>query len=150
MNCPHCQTHNPVGARFCQNCGAALLQAAFAQAPPVQRCTNCQMELPAGARFCMNCGQLLSKRTPTDDARLSRLTAAAPPPLVDKVHAAAHLAGIHTVSPGASIWVRSGGLSRSFSLCGALKRLLRASLPLLERLCRQKRSGALIPSHKED
>ena len=83
MNCPHCQTENPGGARFCFHCGAAL-------AP---RCTNCETELPTGARFCMNCGQPVGASTPTDDARLTRLAAATPVPLARKVQDAAHLAG---------------------------------------------------------
>jgi class 3 adenylate cyclase/tetratricopeptide (TPR) repeat protein len=88
MDCPHCQAHNPETARFCQNCGMAL-----AQTEAAQRCPKCQTSLPAGARFCINCGQSLSKRTPIDDARLARVVAAAPAPLVDKAHASAHLAG---------------------------------------------------------
>ena len=83
MNCPHCQTENPAGARFCFHCGAAL-------AP---RCTNCETELPAGARFCMNCGQPVGASTPADDARLTRLAAATPVPLAQKVQDSAHLAG---------------------------------------------------------
>ena len=83
MKCPHCQTENPGGARFCFHCGAAL-------AP---RCTNCETELAAGAHFCMNCGQPVGASTPADDARLTRLAAATPVPLAQKVLDAAHLAG---------------------------------------------------------
>jgi class 3 adenylate cyclase len=83
MRCPHCQTENPGGARFCMNCGAAL----------VPRCANCSAELPVGARFCMNCGQPVGDDTPADDARLTRLAAATPVPLARKVQNAAHLAG---------------------------------------------------------
>ena len=83
MNCPHCQTENPAGARFCFHCGAAL----------ASRCTNCETELHAGARFCMNCGQPVGASTPADDARLTRLAAATPVPLAQKVQDAAHLAG---------------------------------------------------------
>jgi len=82
MNCPKCQTENPANAKFCLNCGAAL----------GQRCVNCQAELPAGARFCMNCGQQVAASTADDDARLTRLAAAAPAPLAEKMRAA-HLAG---------------------------------------------------------
>ncbi len=83
MICPQCQTENPATARFCLNCGTAL----------ALRCSSCGTELPVGARFCTNCGQPLRSSTPADDARLSRLTAAAPGPLAAKVRAAAHLAG---------------------------------------------------------
>jgi class 3 adenylate cyclase len=83
MKCPQCQTENPTGARFCNQCGAAL----------AARCANCQTELPAGARFCTNCGQPVGVLTPTDDARLTRLAAATPVPLAQKVLSATHLAG---------------------------------------------------------
>jgi class 3 adenylate cyclase len=83
MKCPKCQTENPSAARFCLNCGSAL----------VLHCPGCQAELPAGARFCMQCGQPMRPATAVDDARLTRLAAAAPGPLVEKVRAAADLAG---------------------------------------------------------
>jgi class 3 adenylate cyclase len=84
MRCPNCQTENPAAAKFCLNCGTAL----------VSRCSNCQAELPARAKFCMNCGQpVVAAVTKTqDDARLTRLAAAAPAPLAAKMRAA-HLAG---------------------------------------------------------
>lgn len=82
MNCPKCQSENPAHAKFCLQCGTPL----------VHRCANCQQELPAGARFCMNCGQPVSATPKTDDARLTRLAAATPAPLAEKVRAA-RLAG---------------------------------------------------------
>jgi class 3 adenylate cyclase len=78
MNCPRCQTDNPEKARFCLNCGQPL----------ERRCTNCQTELPPGARFCMACGQPVLEQTPVDVDRLSRLTAAAPGPLLQKIRTA--------------------------------------------------------------
>ncbi|MFL7807290.1 MAG: zinc-ribbon domain-containing protein, partial [Anaerolineae bacterium] len=83
MKCPQCQTENAAGARYCYHCGAAL----------ATRCANCQTELPAEARFCMNCGQPVGELTATDDARLTRLAAATPVPLAQKVLSATHLAG---------------------------------------------------------
>jgi len=83
MICPHCQTNNPNEARFCLNCGAAL----------IQHCSNCQAELLPNARFCMHCGQPVRTRTADDEAHLDRLTAAAPAPLAEKVRAAADLSG---------------------------------------------------------
>ncbi|MBM2847472.1 MAG: Guanylate cyclase protein, partial [Anaerolineales bacterium] len=82
MQCPNCQTENPANAKFCLNCGTAL----------ALRCSNCQAELPSGAKFCMNCGQPVTVTAPKDDARLTRLAAAAPAELKNKMRAA-HLAG---------------------------------------------------------
>jgi len=78
MYCPRCQTENPEKARFCLNCGKAL----------ERRCTNCQAELPPGARFCMECGQPVLEQTPADADRLSRLTAATPGSLIQKMRIA--------------------------------------------------------------
>jgi class 3 adenylate cyclase len=83
MKCPQCQTENPTGARYCHNCGTAL----------TMHCANCGTELPTGAHFCPNCGQPVGVLTPTDDARLTRLAAATPVPLAQKVLSATHLAG---------------------------------------------------------
>lgn len=51
------------------------------------------MQLAAGARFCMHCGQPALQSTPADDARMTRLAAGAPNPLVTKIRAASHLRG---------------------------------------------------------
>lgn len=83
MNCPACQTFNPSGARFCLNCGAALSLT----------CASCGSELPPDAHFCMNCGQAVGASSQNDIERLSRLTAATPPPLAAKLRASAYLAG---------------------------------------------------------
>jgi class 3 adenylate cyclase len=56
------------------------------------RCPNCSTDLPAQAKFCFNCGQPIAASTPVDDARHTRLAAAAPAPLADKMRAA-RLAG---------------------------------------------------------
>jgi class 3 adenylate cyclase len=78
MYCPRCQTDNPEKARFCLNCGQPL----------ERRCANCQTELPPGARFCMECGQPVLEQTPADVDRLSRLTAATPGSLIQKMRTA--------------------------------------------------------------
>ena len=46
MPCPRCQTVNPEGAKFCQNCGQALQR----------KCPNCGTMNAPEAKFCMNCG----------------------------------------------------------------------------------------------
>ncbi|MBI3763061.1 MAG: AAA family ATPase [Chloroflexi bacterium] len=82
MNCANCGTANPANARFCLNCGHAL----------ANRCSNCAAELPANARFCMSCGQPQGGANAAEEARHTRLAAATPAPLVEKMRAA-HLAG---------------------------------------------------------
>lgn len=86
MNCPRCQTDNPEKACFCLNCGLAL----------ERRCTNCQTELVPGARFCMACGQPVLEQTPVDVDRLTRLTSAAPGPLLQKIRTSSIEKAKHT------------------------------------------------------
>jgi len=83
MNCPRCQTPNPPQARFCLNCGWALSR----------QCSNCGSDLLPGARFCMHCGHPVIVTTPIDDDRFTRITAAAPKALAQKMRAAASLTG---------------------------------------------------------
>ncbi len=47
VQCPKCNAHSPLGAKFCANCGNSL---------GAQKCAKCQAELNAGAKFCANCG----------------------------------------------------------------------------------------------
>jgi class 3 adenylate cyclase/tetratricopeptide (TPR) repeat protein len=47
--CASCGAQNASGARFCSECGAALLRT----------CPACGFEQPAGATFCSNCGVAL-------------------------------------------------------------------------------------------
>ena len=46
MRCPHCQTDNRPGARFCHQCGARLEAA----------CPQCRAPLQPGSKFCDSCG----------------------------------------------------------------------------------------------
>src|SRR3990172_3426243 len=78
MKSPNFQHDNPPEAAFCMNCGTKLSRA----------CANCGATLPAAARFCMSCGQPVGGSTSADEARLARLAAAAPAPLVEKMRAA--------------------------------------------------------------
>lgn len=75
--CPKCGTQNPVGVKFCNNCGAQQApQAATVSCPKCQAqvqegskfcnncgqsmqpqpCSNCQSPVPPGSKFCANCG----------------------------------------------------------------------------------------------
>jgi serine phosphatase RsbU (regulator of sigma subunit)/class 3 adenylate cyclase len=74
MKCPSCQAENSPSAKFCSQCGTALLL----------RCSNCQTELTLGDRFCKYCGQAVRIKTPDDEARHNRLASIAPAQLASK------------------------------------------------------------------
>jgi Double zinc ribbon len=46
VRCPRCRQENRPGAKFCEECGAALARA----------CDNCGTELSPTAKFCSECG----------------------------------------------------------------------------------------------
>ncbi len=48
--CPNCDTLNPEGIKFCQECGAKLNQSTKVT------CAGCGAEFQAGTRFCGECG----------------------------------------------------------------------------------------------
>lgn len=51
VRCPNCNTLNPAGAKFCNNCGTKL--------DGKKTCPNCKAENAADAKFCNNCGTKL-------------------------------------------------------------------------------------------
>ncbi|MEF3275576.1 MAG: zinc ribbon domain-containing protein [Chloroflexus sp.] len=63
MYCPHCHTKLPDDARFCIECGAAVLASTGATIPlpvdkaPTSVCTRCRFVNPGHARFCVYCGE---------------------------------------------------------------------------------------------
>ncbi len=66
MRCPNCQTINPVGAKFCLECGNRLLV-----------CPNCgTINLPR-AKFCMECGTPLTTSASSEAVRASAAPVAA-------------------------------------------------------------------------
>src|SRR2546425_12717730 len=83
MKCPRCQTANPDTAKFCLNCGTAF----------AARCSGCHAELVPSALVCTSCGQPVAGSTQIDNDRLSRLAAATPAPLAEKIRAAGHIDG---------------------------------------------------------
>ncbi|NVK42022.1 MAG: AAA family ATPase [Oceanospirillaceae bacterium] len=62
MRCAGCGFENPLGARFCNQCGAALSL----------KCPRCGHQLRAAAKFCDECGAPLVG-TPVDSAALQPL-----------------------------------------------------------------------------
>jgi membrane protease subunit (stomatin/prohibitin family) len=58
--CPKCKAENPAGMKFCGSCGAPLSQPQ--QAAPTGTeitCPKCNTKNPAGTKFCGNCGEKL-------------------------------------------------------------------------------------------
>jgi len=51
--CPNCETLNPEGVKFCQECGARLNLSTKI------KCAECGAEHPVGTRFCGECGSQL-------------------------------------------------------------------------------------------
>src|SRR5262245_50357969 len=49
MQCPSCAHENDAGAKFCESCGAQLIQV----------CPSCGQPAKLTARFCPNCGTTL-------------------------------------------------------------------------------------------
>jgi hypothetical protein len=49
IECPQCESTNPVEANFCSNCGAAIKKTP-------KFCANCGNKLESGVNFCPNCG----------------------------------------------------------------------------------------------
>ena len=54
MECPRCQHENPIGQKFCGECGARL----------AVRCPGCGASNPPGQKFCGECGTSLTGTEP--------------------------------------------------------------------------------------
>ncbi len=52
MTCPRCQSPNPEGARFCEECGVSL----------ELRCSRCAETVGTGKKFCRSCGGALGSQ----------------------------------------------------------------------------------------
>ena len=58
MRCSNCGSENPVGKKFCGDCGAPLANC----------CTQCGADNPPGKPFCGDCGAALLAATPRSPA----------------------------------------------------------------------------------
>jgi class 3 adenylate cyclase/predicted ATPase len=63
MRCSKCGSENPVGKKFCGDCGASL----------TSRCTKCGADNPPGKPFCGDCGAALLAATPRSPASSSKV-----------------------------------------------------------------------------
>ena len=109
MKCPRCQHENPLGQKFCGECGARLAVA----------CASCGASNPPGQKFCGECGTGLvpeavakpSGSRPKRDERtpVGRTAGPGPAPLVEEVrgggighrrHAPAHQVLTRSNRPG--------------------------------------------------
>ena len=54
MQCPQCQSENPLGAKFCVECASPL----------ARRCPKCGSEAPLTAKFCPECAVPLTATSP--------------------------------------------------------------------------------------
>src|SRR5262245_44303504 len=74
MHCPQCQHANPVGALFCNACGAKLEGV----------CPACSQVNPPGSRFCNACGHNLAQ-PPVPAASVTVPSSYTPKHLADKI-----------------------------------------------------------------
>jgi len=72
LACPDCSAANPVGAKFCHQCGTAM--------PAVRFCAECGLELAAGAKFCASCGTAVGAPTAASSEFPADAAAEAEPP----------------------------------------------------------------------
>src|SRR5208282_6468208 len=61
MRCSRCGIENPIGKKFCGDCGAALANL----------CPQCGADNPAGRRFCGECGTALGAPAAAASAKKS-------------------------------------------------------------------------------
>lgn len=60
--CSSCQSENPKGSKFCQECGASIQAESIVDVTPEEaeeHCPSCSAVVPADAAFCTQCGTKL-------------------------------------------------------------------------------------------
>lgn len=69
MNCQKCNTQNPEGVNFCQQCGSPMPKLQEARSETTERfCNNCGHPNPVNANFCSGCGTSFSVVMPAPAA----------------------------------------------------------------------------------
>jgi sec-independent protein translocase protein TatA len=59
VTCASCGHLNPVGQKFCSDCGTTLASTEASAAPEPVTCPSCATQNPAGQAFCGQCGTSL-------------------------------------------------------------------------------------------
>jgi class 3 adenylate cyclase/tetratricopeptide (TPR) repeat protein len=108
MICPGCATENPVGQKFCGECGSAL-QAT---------CPSCGAQSAPGQKFCGECGAQLASQPPPGAATTRAPSPAAERRLVSVLFA--DLVGFTTLSETRDSEEVRELLSRYFDTCRRL------------------------------
>jgi class 3 adenylate cyclase/tetratricopeptide (TPR) repeat protein len=75
MKCPQCQHENPVSAKFCEQCGAALAGT--------EACANCGSHVSPTAKYCPECGH--PQRRVADDPRYTSPRSYTPQHLAERI-----------------------------------------------------------------
>jgi len=61
MKCPHCQTENPEGSKFCRECAQPLYSELI--------CPECGYKNIPGSKFCNQCAHPLTEQAPPKPKR---------------------------------------------------------------------------------
>src|SRR5215204_4003382 len=75
MQCPACQHENPVGQKFCGECGARL----------EARCAACSTVNPPDQKFCGQCGERLAETAGPSKPTLSAPATYTPQHLAERI-----------------------------------------------------------------
>lgn len=65
-NCSKCNTENPTGAKFCENCGNVLSKPKpeTKQTKDINFCPDCGKAIETDASFCADCGNAFGEQCP--------------------------------------------------------------------------------------
>ncbi len=74
MSCPSCGTENPIGKRFCSDCGASLFAT----------CGTCGAPSEPGKRFCGDCGSPIASAVATESSSSTFERGSVPAPVAER------------------------------------------------------------------